>query len=242
MSDYEIIPIGGYNLEYRQNHSTSDGYIYSKAGADATTFAATIDPYLPSTVSFAGASQQAKGRPDPYAFSKGTLASSPDFGACSIIFPFPQETPPGLPKTLALDAAGVAVTLTLIARQIDKTQMESEHSESDLVWFSATIARHTRLTLFGDSVLQVIISPSGDRYGLVSVFGEPPARYQVDKLHGLATLPLPKGYTYHSEPISEDFTFYANKVAYIVANEYFNFQRYTVGPEERAEVGDILEG
>lgn len=238
MSDYEIIPKDGYNLEYRQDHATSDGYIYSNAGSDASTFAATIDPYLPRVVSFVGVSQQAEGADDPYEFSKGTLASSIGFPACSVIFPFPQKAPPSMPKTLTLDAAGITVNFTLIARQIKKQPMAPEDLQSDLIWFSATIARHTRLTLFAGSVLQVIVSPLGDKYGLVSIFGETPAEYQVNELNGLASLSLPKGYTYESEQILEDFTFYANKLAYIVVNEYFNFQRFKVGPEQRDEVGD----
>ncbi|MFT4929043.1 MAG: hypothetical protein ACI8WB_005170 [Phenylobacterium sp.] len=47
----EIIPIGGYNLEYRQSPSTSEGYIYSHAGADAAAFQSTFDD-LPATISF----------------------------------------------------------------------------------------------------------------------------------------------------------------------------------------------
>lgn len=238
MSDHAVVPMDGYNLEYRQDPSISDGYIYSNAGSDASTFKTTINPYLPSTVSFTGASQQAE---DPYAFSKNTLALSNGYPLCSVIFPFPQQAPQGMPKTLVLDAAGIPVTLTLIARQVEKGRLESEDPQSDLVWNNATIARHTRGTLYAGSVLQVIVSPSGDKYGLASTFGETPAEYQVNELHGLGAMPLPKGYTYESEVIEEDFTFYANKFAYIVANKYFNFQRFKVGPDQRDEVGDILK-
>jgi hypothetical protein len=52
MSKPEVIPSGGYNQEARQNPNTSDGYIYSSSGHNATAYLDTVYPYLPEYVSF----------------------------------------------------------------------------------------------------------------------------------------------------------------------------------------------
>lgn len=46
------------------------------------------------------------------------------------------------------------------------------------------------------------------------------------KLNGLATMPLPKGYTYESSILSEDLVLTCLDVATILIYSSFNFQRY----------------
>ncbi|MFT4929372.1 MAG: hypothetical protein ACI8WB_005503 [Phenylobacterium sp.] len=55
----EVVPIGGYNLEYRQSPSTSEGYIYSHSSGDAAAFQSTFDD-LPATNFFSDKDSRSK--------------------------------------------------------------------------------------------------------------------------------------------------------------------------------------
>lgn len=216
----EIVPIGGYNLEYRQNPQTSEGYIYSHAGANAEEFQSVYDN-LAATVSF-GAGDS------PDTLSKGVLAVG-QMKISSVIYPYPGSSSPTLPTSFTISSKDETVEFILIAKILKLIPLydPQDPPEDELaLWQKGEIGRHTKQTLHKEGVLQELVSEDGKRYMLVSAFGDATKQYDVNKVDGLSGMPLPKGYTYESREIAEDMTIEALEVAHIIINSAFNFQRY----------------
>jgi len=216
----EIVPIDGYNLEYRQNPKTSEGYIYSHAGANAEEFQSVYDN-LAATVSF-GAGDS------PDTLNKGVLAVG-QMKISSVIYPYPGSSSPTLPTSFTISSKDEMVEFILIAKILKLIPLydPQDPPEDELaLWQKGEIGRHTKQTLHKEGVLQELVSEDGERYMLVSAFGDATKQYDVNKVDGLSGMPLPKGYTYESREIAEDMTIEALEVAHIIINSAFNFQRY----------------
>lgn len=221
MLEPEVVPNGGYNQEYRQNPTTSGGYIYSHAGADADTYLQEIRPLLPQTVSFA--TQET-----------GSDLSLGDPGVNAVpssatIYPYAGDAPAGLPRRFTLCAGDATVDFLLIAR-IQSLQPLGDGTDpagsSEPLWLAGQIERHTEETIFAGSVLHELVGGDGSRYALVAAFDTSDA-YDLNEVGGLAGLPPPPGYTYESRLLTEDFTLASTTVAYILVCSGFNFQLYT---------------
>ncbi|MGZ8160207.1 MAG: hypothetical protein ACXWT1_08545 [Methylobacter sp.] len=52
--------------------------------------------------------------------------------------------------------------------------------------------------------MQDLISEGGERYMLVSAFGNEMEQYDVNEVDGFSGMPLPKGYAYESREIMKD--------------------------------------
>lgn len=209
----------GYNQEYRQDPSTSPGYIYNYDGTDLEYFQAEIQPFLPQYVSFSG---------DPSSDPLKLTADTPGQNAvpCSAtINPYPGDAPTSLPRllTVALSNGGT-LELTLIARILSIRPILTTEN-SDLPWNKGVIERNTITTFYAGTVLQEIIGPKGGRYALVAAFGND--QYDATAVNGLADLPLPPGYTYESSVLEQDLTLTAEKLANILICSGFNFQLYS---------------
>ncbi len=216
----EIAPIGGYNLEYRQTDSTSERYIYSHAGADAEGFQTVYDN-LSETVSFGG-------EDSPYTLNKGVLAAG-TMKISSVIYPYPGSPSPSLPTSFTIASNDETVEFILIAKilkLIPHYNPKNQPNDKLAQWKKGEIERHTKQTLHKEGVLQELVSKDGERYMLVSAFGDATNKYDVNEVGGLSGMPLPKGYTYESREIDEEMTIEPLEVAYIIVNSAFNFQRY----------------
>ncbi|NQZ07128.1 MAG: hypothetical protein HRT35_08200 [Algicola sp.] len=219
MLEPEIIPIGGFNLEYRQNSETSQGYIYAHAGAGAADFQSTYEK-LPDTISFNGRENS------PDKFTHGTIASG-TMQISSVIHPYPCTHFPSLPSSLTLKAGDEIVDFLLIAKVNSMTYLfdvENPPANTLARWQKAEIGRHTVQTLHAGGVLQELVGAEGERYMLVSAFGE--TVYDANAVDGLNGMPLPEGYTYESKLIEENMTIEALEVAHIIINPSYNFQLY----------------
>ncbi|MCJ8271044.1 MAG: hypothetical protein MJK04_16790, partial [Psychrosphaera sp.] len=188
MLEPEIIPIGGFNLEYRQSSETSQGYIYAHAAADAAGFQSTLEK-LPDSISF----NDRENSPDK--FTHGTIASG-TMQISSVIYPYPSTHFPSLPSSLTLKAGDEIVDFLLIAKVISLTSLfDVENPPENILarWQKADIGRHTVQTLHSGGVLQELVGAEGERYMLVSAFGE--TGYDANEVDGLNGMPLPEGYT-----------------------------------------------
>lgn len=219
MLEPKIVPIGGFNLEYRQNSETSQGYIYSHADADAAGFQSTYEQ-LPDRISFSDLEDS------PDQFTHGDIASG-TMQISSVIYPYPSNHLPSLPSSLTLKAGDQIVDFLLIAKVLSRTSLfdvENPPENTLARWQKCEIGRHTVQTLHGGGVLQELVSPAGERYMLVSAFGD--TGYDANAVDGLNGMPLPEGYTYESRLIEEDMTIEALEVAHIIINPAYNFQLY----------------
>jgi|GEM_PF-1306812 hypothetical protein len=220
------VPSSGYNLEFRQNTATSDGYIYSHTGADYQVFMDTVYPLLPESVSFG----LVDGETSPNAFSKGNPGVTA-IDSTAIIYPYPGVLPEyGLPSRLTLLANGKTVEAMLIAQIVSMVPMydtTNPPTDSFALWSAGTITRHTSQTNAAGQVLQEMVSDDGsERYGLASATSEATDQYDISVVGGLADLPMPAGYHYESSYQEGSFTMSSEQTAYIINDVYFNFQRY----------------
>jgi hypothetical protein len=223
MSAPVVIEYGGYNQEARQDTSTSAGYIYSSSGDDVVTYMTTIYPYLPAYISF-GSTPAA----DDLTFSLPGQNSIP---SKTTIYPYEGDAEPTLPRTLTIKAGSIELAFMLIAKVVSLTPVESanpDSSDDGVAWTKGEIERHTVTIIYKNSVLQELVGENGERYALVSAFDDPTSSSDTapTELNGLATMPLPKGYTYESSILSEDLVLTSLDVATILIYSSFNFQRY----------------
>ena len=227
MAQAATIPPGGYNQEARQNYSTSAGYIYSSVGDDINAYMANIYPNMPPYISF-GAEYSAND------FSIGVPGQN-SVPSTATIYPYEGDAPNTLPRTLSVNAGTVEVNFTLIAKMLSIAQVESADpaATGDDVWSKGEIERHTVTTLFKGGALQELVGENGERYAMVAAFDDPNSStdYAPNELNGLANMPLPKGYTYESSILTEDFTLNCPDVAHILIYTSFNFQRYATADE-----------
>lgn len=218
-----VIEYGGYNQEARQDASTSTGYIYSSSGDDIVAYMDTIYPHLPAFISF-GSIHSA----DDLSLSLPGQNSIPSE---TTIYPYEGDAPATLPRTLTIKAGSEDLAFMLIAKVVSLTPVESanpDSSDDGVAWTKGEIERHTVTTIYTDSVLQELVGENGERYALVSAFDDPTSSSDTEptKLNGLATMPLPKGYTYESSILSENLVLTCLDVATILIYSNFNFQRY----------------
>jgi hypothetical protein len=215
----EYVPQDGYNQEYRQNPTTSDGYIYSHAGADFDNYTANIQPYMPQSLTFGSQCDATNVNMEATPPGHSTVPGD------SVIFPFPGEPPAGLPLKVTVQAGNVFVDLLLIARTLEHTTIcQLQNSDgSTLTWSKCEIQRRTISTQFKGSVLSVVVDDEGSRYALVASFS---STYDPNQIDGLKDLPLPPGYTYESYLLAEDFVLRTAEVAQILVCADLNFQRF----------------
>jgi len=209
MSIVETMPLGGYNLEYRQDHKVLvDAFIFANMGEDGEDFIENVYPELPDTVSFSSGLSLNQ-------FTKGAPISG--YPIKSTIFTYPGDVPESYPVSFSLSVSDKKYTFSLIAKWIELNSISNG-------WWKGQVGRHTVATIIKGAAFHELTSPEGDTYTLFSV--QPDNTYDINKVNGLADMPLPDGYTYKSYQLEEDFVFKVEQIAYVLADSQLSFQRY----------------